>query len=68
MHVYMYRLPDMRRYAALRSSLAPLLESIIIMDRICYLHEALGEVHAEAEPLFDPVTSPRSIAITAFKK
>ncbi len=63
------RLPEMRRYAALRSSFAPLLESIIILDRICYLQQALGaeRVHAEVVPLFDPVASPRSTAIVAYK-
>jgi hypothetical protein len=59
----------LRCYAALRQSLAPLLESLLILDRVTFLLESFecGGIVAAPVPLFDPSISPRSVAIVAHK-
>ncbi|KAJ9584028.1 hypothetical protein L9F63_021632 [Diploptera punctata] len=51
----------------LRVSLAPVIETIILLDRLLYLHEQ-GVQEAHLIRLFDPVISPRCYCITAFSK
>ncbi|EDW60587.1 probable methyltransferase-like protein 25 [Drosophila virilis] len=50
----------------LRMSFAPVLESVILLDRLLYLKE-LGYEHSFLIDLFDAVISPRHYAIVAFK-
>ncbi|XP_064538166.1 probable methyltransferase-like protein 25 [Drosophila montana] len=50
----------------LRMSFAPVLESVILLDRLLYLKE-LGYEHSYLIDLFDAVISPRHYAIVALK-
>ncbi|XP_017022330.1 probable methyltransferase-like protein 25 [Drosophila kikkawai] len=50
----------------LRMSFAPVLESLILLDRLLYLKE-LGYERSYLIDLFDPVISPRHYAIVAIK-
>lgn len=57
----------------LREVLAPLLESVILLDRLLFLQEP-SEVSAGAPaeectlvPLFDPQISPRNVALVALR-
>ncbi|BFG05098.1 methyltransferase-like protein 25 [Drosophila madeirensis] len=50
----------------IRMSFAPLLESLILLDRLLYLKE-LGYDRSYLIDLFDPVISPRHFAIVALK-
>ncbi|XP_077293391.1 methyltransferase-like protein 25B [Arctopsyche grandis] len=52
-------------FYTLRLSLAPLVESIILMDRMLYLRES--GITCEIIPLFDPVVSPRNHILIARK-
>ncbi|KAH8389965.1 hypothetical protein KR200_004743 [Drosophila serrata] len=51
----------------LRMSFAPVLESLILLDRLLYLKE-LGYERSYLIDLFDPVISPRHYAIVAIKQ
>ncbi|XP_047118887.1 probable methyltransferase-like protein 25 [Schistocerca piceifrons] len=51
----------------LRAVLAPVIETIILLDRLLYLHEQ-GIADAHLVQLFDPVTSPRCYAVLAIKQ
>jgi hypothetical protein len=54
----------------LRVLLAPILESIILVDRWLYLNDIIPDSPTKTVrlwPLFDPVTSPRNMIITATK-
>ncbi|KAH8401422.1 hypothetical protein KR009_005356 [Drosophila setifemur] len=50
----------------LRMSFAPVLESLILLDRLLYLKE-LGHESSYLLDLFDPVISPRHFAIVSIK-
>lgn len=50
----------------IRCMLAPVIESIILIDRLLYLHEC-GCENSFLVQLFDPVISPRCYGIIAFK-
>lgn len=50
----------------LRMTFAPVLESLILLDRLLYLKE-LGHDQSYILPVFDPVVSPRHFAIVALK-
>lgn len=50
----------------LRMTFAPVLESLILLDRLLFLKE-LGYEQSFLMPVFDPVVSPRHYAIVAMK-
>lgn len=50
----------------LRLLIAPLVETMIILDRVAFLREHGNS--AVFLPLFDPVVSPRNIAVIAWKR
>ncbi|ELR23314.1 uncharacterized protein ACA1_068980 [Acanthamoeba castellanii str. Neff] len=55
-------------WAALQMLLNPLLESLLLLDRLLYIEEfKTTYVRAELLPLFDVVHSPRNVAIVAHK-
>ena len=60
------QLEHLRRFLAIRASLASLVESVLLLDRVCYLLEQPG-VGACAVPVFDAHVSPRNVAIVASK-
>ncbi|XP_057765319.1 uncharacterized protein LOC130986063 isoform X2 [Salvia miltiorrhiza] len=55
-------------YWTLRAALGPILETLLLLDRLLYLQEQ-SNVLSEAVmvPLFDPVLSPRNVALIARK-
>ncbi|XP_017776266.1 PREDICTED: protein RRNAD1 [Nicrophorus vespilloides] len=50
---------------SLRLMFAPLIETIILMDRLLYLHNDVGS--CDLIPFFDPTISPRTHVLTATK-
>ncbi len=60
-------------FCTLRAVLAGPLESLLLLDRLLYAREALRERGCSAAdaallPLFDPVLSPRNVALVARKR
>ncbi|KAL1556087.1 putative methyltransferase-like protein 25 isoform X1 [Salvia divinorum] len=55
-------------YWTLRAALGPILETLLLLDRLLYLQEQ-SNVLSEAVmvPLFDPVLSPRNVALIGIK-
>ncbi|KAG5000481.1 hypothetical protein AAZX31_08G171100 [Glycine max] len=54
-------------YWSLRAALGPLLETLIILDRLLFLQEQGSALEACLLPIFDPKISPRNVAIIAKK-
>lgn len=52
-------------YFSLALLLAPLIETLILLDRMIFLHEQ--GFHCELVPLFDPKLSPRNLVLVAAK-
>ncbi|XP_074612813.1 putative methyltransferase-like protein 25 [Acropora palmata] len=57
---------QLHAFHQLRATMAPCIESVFLLDRMCYLHEQ-GFNSACIVWLFDPVKSPRCYAIVASK-
>lgn len=53
-------------FTVIRSMLAPVIESVILLDRLLYLHEK-GLKHSYLVHLFNPVISPRCYGIISMK-
>lgn len=58
---------QLETFFLLRVALAPVVEGIILLDRLLYLQEQ-GIEEAYVAQLFDPVISPRCHAVIAFNK
>ena len=54
-------------YWSLRAALGPLVETFILLDRLLLLKEQGDSIEALMLPVFDPVVSPRNVAIIAKK-
>lgn len=54
-------------YWSLRAAFGPLLETYILLDRLLFLQEQGSSLEAVMLPVFDPVLSPRNVAIIAKK-
>ncbi|MCD9638614.1 hypothetical protein HAX54_022700 [Datura stramonium] len=54
-------------YWSLRAALGPVLETLILLDRLLLLQEYGNDLEASLLPIFKPVLSPRNIAIIAKK-
>lgn len=54
-------------YWSLRAALGPLLETLILLDRLLFLQEQGSTLEAYLLPIFDPSISPRNVAIIAKK-
>ncbi|XVF18237.1 hypothetical protein REPUB_Repub11eG0004100 [Reevesia pubescens] len=54
-------------YWSLRAAFGPLLETVILLDRLLFLQEQDGQLEAVMLPIFDPAISPRNVAIIAKK-
>lgn len=52
-------------FYTLRLFLAPLLETIILQDRMLWILECDDRAQCSLRPTFDPMTSPRSHVMTA---
>ncbi|KAF3650053.1 putative NAC domain-containing protein 21/22-like [Capsicum annuum] len=54
-------------YWSLRAALGPVLETLILLDRLLLLQEYGNDLEARLLPIFNPVLSPRNMAIIAKK-
>ncbi|KAL6567648.1 hypothetical protein OROGR_001316 [Orobanche gracilis] len=54
-------------YWTLRAALGPVLETLLLLDRLLFLQEQGDVLSAVLLPLFDPVLSPRNMALIAEK-
>ncbi|XP_010258677.1 PREDICTED: protein RRNAD1 isoform X3 [Nelumbo nucifera] len=54
-------------YWSLRAVLGPVLETLLLLDRLLFLQEQGSSVKAVALPIFNPILSPRNVAIIAQK-
>ncbi|KAL3503718.1 hypothetical protein ACH5RR_038167 [Cinchona calisaya] len=54
-------------YWSLRVALGPILETVILLDRLLLLQEHGSFVEAVMLPIFDPILSPRNVALIAKK-
>ena len=67
------RLPELRRLTAVRAVLARAVEALVLLDRAAFLLEVREELTSPPPavvallPLFDPVISPRSVAVVALR-
>ncbi|KAA8523469.1 hypothetical protein F0562_009892 [Nyssa sinensis] len=54
-------------YWSLRAALGPVLETILLLDRLLFLQEQGNLLEAVMIPIFDPTLSPRNVALIAKK-
>ncbi|KAI3686114.1 hypothetical protein L1987_79786 [Smallanthus sonchifolius] len=54
-------------YWSLRAALGPVLETLILLDRLLFLQEQGDSVEAVMLPIFNPNISPRNVALIAKK-
>ncbi|CAN4103829.1 unnamed protein product [Withania somnifera] len=54
-------------YWSLRAALGPVLETLILLDRLLLIQEYGNDLEASLLPIFNPVLSPRNMAIIAKK-
>ncbi|XP_078305774.1 putative methyltransferase-like protein 25 isoform X3 [Panthera onca] len=65
---YKPRMNELEAFNMLKVVLAPCIETLILLDRLCYLKEQENIAWSALVKLFDPVKSPRCYAIIALKK
>ncbi|XP_057597590.1 probable methyltransferase-like protein 25 [Hippopotamus amphibius kiboko] len=65
---YKPRMNELEAFNMLKVVLAPCIETLILLDRLCYLKEQDDIAWSTLVRLFDPVKSPRCYAIIALKK
>ncbi|XP_023572014.1 methyltransferase-like protein 25 isoform X4 [Octodon degus] len=65
---YKPRMKELEAFNMLKVVLAPCVETLILLDRLCYLKEQDDVVWSALVKLFDPVKSPRCYAVIALKK
>ncbi|XP_057711279.1 methyltransferase-like protein 25 [Corythoichthys intestinalis] len=61
------RWPEIHAFNLLKVTLAPCIEGLILLDRLCYLKEQDAGSFSALVQLFDPLLSPRCYAIVALK-
>ncbi|XP_056603790.1 methyltransferase-like protein 25 [Triplophysa dalaica] len=64
---YSHRMNEMVAFNMLKVTLAPCIEGLILLDRLCYLKEQENVSHSALVQLFDPLQSPRCYAIVGIK-
>ncbi|CAH8381232.1 unnamed protein product [Eruca vesicaria subsp. sativa] len=52
-------------YWSIRAALGPVLETLILLDRLMFLQEQGDSIEVTMLPIFDPTISPRNLAIIA---
>uniref|UniRef100_A0A8C1S687 Methyltransferase like 25 n=1 Tax=Cyprinus carpio TaxID=7962 RepID=A0A8C1S687_CYPCA len=62
---YSPRMNEMVAFNMLKVILAPCIEGLILLDRLCYLKEQDNVSHSALVQLFDPLQSPRCYAVVA---
>ncbi|KAM4881952.1 putative methyltransferase-like protein 25 isoform 2-T2 [Thomomys bottae] len=65
---YKPRMNELEAFNMLKVVLAPCIEALFLLDRLCYLKEQEDIAWSTLVKLFDPVTSPRCYAVIALKK
>uniref|UniRef100_A0A8C0BDY4 Methyltransferase like 25 n=1 Tax=Buteo japonicus TaxID=224669 RepID=A0A8C0BDY4_9AVES len=65
---YKHRMNELEAFNMLKVVLAPCIELLILLDRLCYLKEQDNIAWSGLVKLFDPVKSPRCYAVIALKK
>ncbi|XP_061225353.1 probable methyltransferase-like protein 25 isoform X3 [Neopsephotus bourkii] len=65
---YKHRMNELEAFNMLKVVLAPCIEVLILLDRLCYLKEQENISWSGLVKLFDPVKSPRCCAVIALKK
>uniref|UniRef100_UPI00398E6F24 probable methyltransferase-like protein 25 isoform X2 n=1 Tax=Pristiophorus japonicus TaxID=55135 RepID=UPI00398E6F24 len=65
---YMPRMKELEAFNLLKVALAPCIEGLILLDRLCYLKEQENIAWSALVQLFDPLKSPRCYAIIGMKK
>eukprot|EP00064_Thunnus_orientalis_P002221 superscaffoldBa00000155_g2228 len=61
------RMAEMHAFNLLKVTLAPCIEGLILLDRLCYLKEQEEESFSALVQLFDPLLSPRCYAVVGLK-
>ncbi|XP_062913811.1 methyltransferase-like protein 25 isoform X2 [Mobula hypostoma] len=62
------RIKELEAFNLLKVALAPCIEGLILLDRLCYLKEQENVAWSSLVQLFDPVKSPRCYAVIGVKK
>ncbi|XP_010146794.1 PREDICTED: methyltransferase-like protein 25 [Eurypyga helias] len=65
---YRHRMNELEAFNMLKVVLAPCIEVLILLDRLCYLKEQDNIAWSGLVKLFDPVKSPRCYSVIALKK
>ncbi|XP_062299748.1 methyltransferase-like protein 25 [Scomber scombrus] len=61
------RMTEMHAFNLLKVTLAPCIEGLILLDRLCYLKEQEDQSFSALVQLFDPLLSPRCYAVLGLK-
>ncbi|RVE56723.1 hypothetical protein OJAV_G00223950 [Oryzias javanicus] len=64
---YQPRMAEMHAFNLLKVTLAPCIEGLILLDRLCYLKEQEEVTFSALVQLFDPLLSPRCYAVIGLK-
>ncbi|KAM8910396.1 putative methyltransferase-like protein 25 isoform 2-T2 [Spinachia spinachia] len=64
---YRPRMGEMHAFNTLKVTLAPCIEGLILLDRLCYLKEQADLSFTALVQLFDPLLSPRCYAVVGLK-
>ncbi|XP_022062415.2 methyltransferase-like protein 25 [Acanthochromis polyacanthus] len=64
---YSVRMDEMHAFNMLKVTLAPCIEGLILLDRLCYLKEQEDVSLSALVQLFDPLLSPRCYAVVGLK-
>ncbi|KAM3859049.1 putative methyltransferase-like protein 25 [Diretmus argenteus] len=64
---YRLRMGEMHAFNMLKVTLAPCIEGLILLDRLCYLKEQEDVSFSALVQLFDPLLSPRCYAVVGVK-
>ncbi|XP_072530055.1 probable methyltransferase-like protein 25 [Salminus brasiliensis] len=65
--LYSPRMSEMVAFNMLKVTLAPCIEGLILLDRLCYLKEQENVSYSALVQLFDPLLSPRCYAVVGIK-
>ncbi|XP_007901972.2 methyltransferase-like protein 25 isoform X1 [Callorhinchus milii] len=66
--IYRPRWKELEAFNRLKVTLAPCIEGLILLDRLCYLKEQESIAWSALVQLFDPIKSPRCYAVIGVKK
>ncbi|XP_042366871.1 methyltransferase-like protein 25 isoform X2 [Plectropomus leopardus] len=64
---YRPRMDEMHAFNLLKVTLAPCIEGLVLLDRLCYLKEQEDLPFSALVQLFDPLLSPRCYAVVGLK-